>query len=122
MQDRIEGPADTPVLFLWTVVARALRNRLITLMKKASAYAPGRVELLGNHTDYNQGVVLAAAIDRGLTMSGIAQDADVIGLSATLIEGRVRTSVSNLRPRADQRWANYPLGVVQQFVAAGHKI
>ena len=33
-----------------------------------SAFAPGRVELLGNHTDYNEGVVLGAAIDRGLTV------------------------------------------------------
>jgi galactokinase len=31
-------------------------------MKSATAYSPGRVELLGNHTDYNQGLVLAAAI------------------------------------------------------------
>jgi galactokinase len=35
-----------------------------------SAYAPGRIELLGNHTDYNEGVVLGAAIDRGITISG----------------------------------------------------
>jgi galactokinase len=33
---------------------------------RAEAYAPGRVELLGNHTDYNGGIVLGAAIDRGL--------------------------------------------------------
>src|SRR3954467_5461196 len=96
-----------------------VRRAILREVSPISGYAPGRVELLGNHTDYNQGVVLAAAIDRGLTMSGIAQDDDVIELSSTLIEGRVRTSVSNLRPRADQRWANYPLGVVQQFVAAG---
>lgn len=36
----------------------------------ASAHAPGRVELLGNHTDYNEGVVLGAAIDRGITSPG----------------------------------------------------
>ena len=38
-------------------------------MPLVSAYAPGRVELLGNHTDYNEGVVLGAAIDRGITVS-----------------------------------------------------
>ena len=37
---------------------------------RTEAYAPGRVELLGNHTDYNQGVVLAVAIDRGLKAEG----------------------------------------------------
>jgi Galactokinase len=37
---------------------------------RTEAYAPGRVELLGNHTDYNGGIVLGAAIDRGLTVTG----------------------------------------------------
>ena len=42
-----------------------------------SAYAPGRVELLGNHTDYNEGVVLGAAIDRGITV--LVRNAMTIG-------------------------------------------
>jgi galactokinase len=36
--------------------------------KTLLAFAPGRVGLLGNHTDYNEGVALAAAIDRGITI------------------------------------------------------
>ncbi len=39
------------------------------MIVRAEAYAPGRVELLGNHTDYNGGIVLGAAIDRGLTVT-----------------------------------------------------
>ena len=38
------------------------------MAKTVVAFAPGRVELLGNHTDYNEGVVLAAAIDLGVTI------------------------------------------------------
>ena len=41
-----------------------------------SAYAPGRVELLGNHTDYNEGFVLGAAINRGITVKGEARSQD----------------------------------------------
>ena len=40
----------------------------------ASARAPGRVELLGNHTDYNEGVVLGAAINRVIWVSGTRLD------------------------------------------------
>ena len=47
-----------------------------------SAYAPGRVELLGNHTDYNEGVVLGAAIDRGITVYGEKRDDDRIAISS----------------------------------------
>jgi galactokinase len=85
----------------------------------ASAYAPGRVELLGNHTDYNQGVVLAAAIDRGLTVRGSAREDDIIALKSN---GHFEIRLADLRPQTQQRWANYPLGVVQQFLTAGHDI
>jgi galactokinase len=39
-----------------------------------SAFAPGRVELLGNHTDYNEGVVLSAALDLGITVKGTPRE------------------------------------------------
>lgn len=84
-----------------------------------SAYAPGRVELLGNHTDYNQGVVLAAAIDRGLTVTGRARDDDLVIFNS---ETRVEVALSDLRPQGAGHWANYPLGVVQELRSAGYAI
>ncbi|CAN5431259.1 galactokinase [soil metagenome] len=91
-------------------------------MRSASAYAPGRVELLGNHTDYNQGVVLAAAIDRGITIRGAARDDSRIRLTSELAAEAVDVSLEDLQPQKEQRWANYPLGVVQQFQRVGHTI
>ena len=91
-------------------------------MASATAYAPGRVELLGNHTDYNRGVVLAAAIDRGLTVTGSSRDDDVISLRASGPKARLTVAIRELRPQTEQRWANYPLGVVQQFLRAGYQI
>lgn len=84
-----------------------------------SAYAPGRVELLGNHTDYNRGLVLAAAIDRGVTMTGETRPDAVVALTSN---GRIEVALSDLRAQTEQRWANYPLGVVQQFLRGGHAI
>lgn len=91
-------------------------------VRSASAYAPGRVELLGNHTDYNQGVVLAAAIDRGLTVTGSARDDRVIKFRAEAPTACVEVSLDDLQPQREQRWANYPLGVVQQFLRAGFEL
>jgi galactokinase len=88
----------------------------------ASAYAPGRVEILGNHTDYNQGVVLAAAIDRGLTVSGAPRGDDRIVLRASGPGAQIDIALAELRPQTQQRWANYPLGVVQQFRSAGYEV
>lgn len=102
-----------------TSKSRHARLRDVTL---ASGYAPGRVELLGNHTDYNQGVVLAAAIDRGLTVAGIGRDDDVVELSSQLVDDPVTASLAKLRPLTKSRWANYALGVVAEFRAARHRI
>lgn len=71
-----------------------------------SAYAPGRVELLGNHTDYNEGVVLAAAIDRGLTVSGTRRDDGVITLRSATFGRGIEARVADLQPLRDEdAWA-----------------
>lgn len=91
-------------------------------MRSVSAYAPGRVELLGNHTDYNQGVVLAAAIDRGATLTGSSRSDTLVTLRSDLGRGRVEIALADIAPQPEQRWANYPLGVVQQLQRSGYGI
>ncbi len=81
--------------------------------------APGRVEFLGNHTDYNRGLVLAAALDRRVTITGEARaDRRVILIS----HERVEINLEALQPLPDHSWANYPLGVMEQFRQAGHPL
>src|SRR2546423_15140424 len=91
-------------------------------MTSASAYAPGRVELLGSHTDYSPGLVLGAAINRGLTATGPRRDDGIVRLESTAYPGRVESAIAQIRPRETETWANYPLGVVQQFLNSGHQI
>jgi galactokinase len=84
-----------------------------------SAFAPGRVELLGNHTDYNEGLVLGAAIDRGLTIVGSAQSNEMISLSSDLM-GRFQVALNRLEPQpVEFSWANYALGVAQELIDLG---
>jgi galactokinase len=83
-----------------------------------AAYAPGRVELLGNHTDYNEGLVLAAAIDRGLTVRGSTVHGSISLESASM--GSATISLSDLKPqKGETRWANYALGVAAELIARG---
>jgi len=85
-------------------------------MMRAEAYAPGRVELLGNHTDYNEGVVLGAAIDRGLTVIGETRDDDLISISSTMM-GSVEIPRAHLGQQKAGHWANYALGVAAALSA-----
>ena len=89
-------------------------------MQDFAGYAPGRVELLGNHTDYNQGVVLAAAIDRGVSVEGSAREDRRIAIESIPFAKRTEISLDELRPQTRERWANYALGVVQEFMRAGY--
>ena len=76
--------------------------------KSVVAFAPGRVELLGNHTDYNEGLVLAAAIDLGVTVCAQKLNADVIEVSSETNGREVRVSLKNLQRLEEEPWANCP--------------
>ena len=77
------------------------------------ARAPGRIEFIGNHTDYNGGTVLGAAIDRGVWVA-LAKRADgQRRFASDQREGVVALSGDGLARHAGaQSWVNYPLGVL----------
>ena len=92
-------------------------------MNPVSARGPGRVELLGNHTDYNAGVVLSAAINYAVTTQGEKRDGGGVTLSSTLSPGTVILPLNGLsRQEGDLSWANYPLGVVHFLLEGGYSV
>ncbi len=77
------------------------------------AYAPGRIEVLGNHTDYNDGFVFSAAIDQGTFFAVSPAEDDTIQLFATDVRGgeMYSTRLSEVaKVEKGATWANYPLG------------
>lgn len=91
----------------------------------ALALAPGRVNLLGEHVDYNEGFVLPAAIDRFTTIAFSAAEGEESRLVALDFSEEVRFSRSSLldsrttsgSPLPD--WAHYPAGVAWAIHSAG---
>jgi galactokinase len=79
--------------------------------------APGRVNLLGEHVDYNQGIVLPAAIDRVVSLMAKATSDDRVSLAALDLEQQVAFRLSEVEKRCDIEgkplpgWALYPAGV-----------
>jgi galactokinase len=75
------------------------------------SFAPGRVEVLGNHTDYNEGLVLSAAIDFGTVFLASNNRTDTCRLVAgDLMEERT-FPLTAPKPFTDHMWANYVMGV-----------
>lgn len=85
----------------------------------AAAFAPGRVEVMGNHTDYNGGYVLPAALDKGTAVVGSPVAGDVITLYAADFNRRAVFSARELRKDRQNSWGGYVLGVVQQLQREG---
>ena len=83
------------------------------------AFAPGRIEFIGNHTDYNGGLVMGAAVTEGITLA-VRRRADSQLHFASEGMDLVQTDLDTLSPlRGEHAWANYPLGVIQVLRESG---
>ena len=88
----------------------------------AAAYAPGRVNIIGEHTDYNDGFVLPAAVDRGVALAGRRVPGDTFTLHAIDLGDRCRFARGALERDPDHAWANYFKGVVWALAKQGFVI
>jgi galactokinase len=96
-------------------VKSILVNKFQTLYGRAPqvvAYAPGRVEILGNHTDYNEGYVLSAAINFGTNFAVSPRDDGEAHLWAGDIMEEAVFPAADPRPSRDRMWSNYVKGVL----------
>ena len=84
--------------------------------------APGRIEFIGNHTDYNGGTVLGAAIDRGVWVAVAPRDDRQWRFASDQKGAIVSTGVGDFtRQSQAASWVNYPLGVLEALGAFGLK-
>ena len=75
------------------------------------AYAPGRVNLIGEHTDYNDGFVLPCAIDRGTAVAARLRDDSRVRLLALDLAEEDSFDLDAIAPNADRPWSHYVRGV-----------
>jgi galactokinase len=83
--------------------------------------SPGRVNLIGEHTDYNNGFVLPAAIDKAIYMA-VARRADGELHFVSLDLDRSYRGHTDRMASSSLHWPDYILGVIQQLQALGHVI
>src|SRR5512133_1682946 len=87
--------------------------------------APGRVNLLGEHVDYNDGFVLPAAIDREVRIAAAPTQDDVVSLHALDLKQSAAFRLADVAQKVDTAgkplpsWAMYPAGVAWALAEAG---
>ncbi|MCW9708137.1 galactokinase [Fodinibius salsisoli] len=84
--------------------------------------SPGRVNLIGEHTDYNEGFVLPAAVDKSIVLAISANDTQTARIYATDKEQLYKADISSEIKKSDKEWPNYLLGVVDQLRKHGYEV
>jgi galactokinase len=81
--------------------------------------APGRLELLGNHTDYNEGLVMSIAIDKYIYVASAPRKDGQVELASTSFPERETFFIDRIEKNAAAPWANYSKGVLLQLRERG---
>jgi galactokinase len=87
---------------------------------KGAFSAPGRVNLIGEHTDYNDGFVLPMAIEREIIMLGQLRNDHKVIVFDLGYNTEISFSLNKLIPRRKNAWANYLMGVVDEIQKTGY--
>lgn len=109
-----------------------MNNNLITKIKtnfidkfKAEPimiFSPGRINIIGEHTDYNDGFVFPAAVNKGIVAALQKSDSNQTNLYAVDNDEIISCSLNALKPSKEGSWANYVLGVVSELHKKGKVI
>lgn len=105
------------------MMIKNIKNKFVELFESEPLIirSPGRVNLIGEHTDYNNGFVLPAAIDKAIYFAISKRDDDIIKLYSYDLNDSCEADRRNIE-KPGQQWPGYLLGVVDQFNKRGYKI
>ena len=87
-----------------------------------SFFAPGRVNLIGEHTDYNGGYVFPCAINFGTYLIIRKNNSNQLRFASKNFDYSTEINISDRYQKINDQWINYPLGVIDEMAADGHNV
>lgn len=85
-------------------------------------FSPGRINLIGEHTDYNEGFAFPAAINKGIALAISKSDSNTSNAYALNKEELYKFNTENIKPLENGGWRNYVLGVVSELKVLGKHV
>jgi galactokinase len=82
-------------------------------------FSPGRINIIGEHTDYNDGFVFPAAVNKGIIAAFQKTDNATSKVYAVNKDETIEFSVDNINPLEKEHWGNYVLGVINEIQKKG---
>ena len=100
-----------------TTLINNVKNTFIRTFKTDPLliFSPGRINIIGEHTDYNKGFVFPAAINKGIVAAIQKSELDFSTAYALDLNGKVEFNLDKLKPLKEGRWENYVFGVVHEI-------
>ncbi|MEL0455917.1 galactokinase [Flavobacteriaceae bacterium SZ-1-7] len=100
-----------------TELVQQVKSRFLELYKKEPilVFSPGRINIIGEHTDYNDGFVFPAAVDKGIAAAIEKSDSGKSTAHALDFESTVEFNLDKLKPSKEGSWENYVFGVVAEI-------
>jgi len=102
-----------------------LQQEFIAIFGKPAAnafFSPGRVNLIGEHIDYNGGLVMPCAITMGTSMLTAPNNDGILRFRSINFDEVADIPLQSGYTKENSYWYNYPLGVVQHFLMDGHQV
>ena len=90
--------------------------------KPLIVFSPGRINLIGEHTDYNDGFAFPAAINKGIALAIAKSGTDLSSVYALNKNETYEFQTGNLKPIENGGWRNYVIGVIAELQKLGKQI
>lgn len=108
------------------MTVQELKEQFIALYGEGTGirifWSPGRVNLIGEHTDYNGGYVFPAALSMGSMIALRLRDDNVVRMKATDLDEIVEIDINHLENYRDLKWGDYQAGVMSELAKDGYEI
>ncbi|MDB5155309.1 MAG: galK, partial [Mucilaginibacter sp.] len=97
-------------------------NEIYNKEAQHAYFSPGRVNLIGEHIDYNGGLVMPCAITFGTYLLISANDDNIFRFRSLNFDENPEVAVQSSYTKDGDGWFNFPLGVIEHFTKDGHQI
>ncbi len=103
-----------------STVKKEFYNRYYRPQEEVNTYfSPGRVNLIGEHTDYNGGFVFPCALSYGTFLVCRKTAEPLIKMSTTNFDFSIEIKLDKLQEKIGDKWVNYPLGIFSELMKRG---